>query len=484
MGIITIPALRPDFPEWSWQSVNGSATLEQVELSYRAVTELLQTWDFAHLVWNDVADLTNQMLSELGLTWDDTYGTLEQCRMPESGSVLMADRFNSAALNISRIGVINWRWGQEPPPPGAVGREEMRGVSRYGHDADFVYGWLILELTKKLNKTISFLKGNETVDDLNVFAEAESRLYGLLALTVKTFFASYPESESYLSGLLGIPPANPIVIAGRASSYKYILAHDIPVVSMLCRVLAASSDLETAAALRVAPVISQEMARSIKTAKASVLGNIPMALTEYYARSFAAAVMASKSARFLSLPDLISTSFCTAAGIAKQARFLTSAAGRESTYGFAELMSKVPGFVSASALSDALWAVSAIACENCPVEGFILGRSYSLPEASVPDPLPVIISGNGISGASGSLISQDGFPIQHISIGESYPLAIIGPGAPTVIGGISAEDSNCYAGMTLILPPWIYPSYTEDNELLIVQVYGAELGQDGILYIE
>lgn len=126
---------------WSWTASNGSATAEQVRAAYRAITTKGKTYDFSHLVWNDLADNTLSALVEAGLSWDSIYTTLADAKMTAAGDALTAKRFNSLVKNLR----YPWMyWACKPNRNGYLGRLAVS-------PGDIVYGAYLLELAHILN---------------------------------------------------------------------------------------------------------------------------------------------------------------------------------------------------------------------------------------------------------------------------------------------------------------------------------------------
>lgn len=99
----------PDIDPWSWDTSNGSADDDTTVLAYEAVTGNGSTYDFSHLVWNDLCDKIAEIQNyDKGSPWatDGPGGLdLDATRMDpddETDRILTADRFNSMKYNLGR----------------------------------------------------------------------------------------------------------------------------------------------------------------------------------------------------------------------------------------------------------------------------------------------------------------------------------------------------------------------------------------------
>ena len=54
---------------WSWNTANGSATAEQTQLAYEAITGRGEISDFSYLVWNDLCKKVRAMVILSGTGW-------------------------------------------------------------------------------------------------------------------------------------------------------------------------------------------------------------------------------------------------------------------------------------------------------------------------------------------------------------------------------------------------------------------------------
>ena len=88
---------------WDWNSQNVSASAENTQKAYLAVTQKKRADEFHHTVWNDLCTVTNNVLSNKSLRWNSKYATLDATKMSSNDKTLTAVRFNSLRLNIDQI---------------------------------------------------------------------------------------------------------------------------------------------------------------------------------------------------------------------------------------------------------------------------------------------------------------------------------------------------------------------------------------------
>lgn len=95
-----VPPENPYLDLWDWgiQNVNASAALTYA--AYSAVTTHGACSNFNYVVWNDMCDKVNQVLSYIGDTWRTTYAGFVPTKMTASDKTLTAVRFNSLRYNI------------------------------------------------------------------------------------------------------------------------------------------------------------------------------------------------------------------------------------------------------------------------------------------------------------------------------------------------------------------------------------------------
>lgn len=154
-----LPLIESEYPLFSWEESNGSATAEQTQKAYKAITSKGETSDFSRFVWNDLVDKVRHAVVESGGSWDSTYATLTGTKVQSKYDALTAKKFNSVALNIENLINTKWKWACIKDLQGYLGRSRMLGVSDVGEKkSDIVYGWYIEELARVTNVLLQVLK--------------------------------------------------------------------------------------------------------------------------------------------------------------------------------------------------------------------------------------------------------------------------------------------------------------------------------------
>lgn len=153
-----LPLLSSDFPYFSWEEQTGNATVEQLQKAYNAVISEGKTTDFSRVVWNDLVELLYQAIIQSGLTWIDSYGSVEDTKIISLYGKLTAKRFNAMTINIDTIINNAWRWEVNPYVLGYVARARFYGIAEKKKKGDYVYGWYIIILADVINLLIAVLK--------------------------------------------------------------------------------------------------------------------------------------------------------------------------------------------------------------------------------------------------------------------------------------------------------------------------------------
>ena len=91
--------------EFSWFKSNGTATAEQTQKAYTAVTTKGKTTDFSYKVWNDIVDKVNEIHVYSNIEWFDNFNTLENTKMTSTDKEITANRYNSLLFNIWNYGI-------------------------------------------------------------------------------------------------------------------------------------------------------------------------------------------------------------------------------------------------------------------------------------------------------------------------------------------------------------------------------------------
>lgn len=93
--------------QWSWVMSNGLSTANQTQAAYTALTNKGLTSDMSYLVWNDMVNKVNDMISGLpaysGLSWMSTYASYNNTLMSTSNKSITAVRYNSLVCNINAM---------------------------------------------------------------------------------------------------------------------------------------------------------------------------------------------------------------------------------------------------------------------------------------------------------------------------------------------------------------------------------------------
>lgn len=169
-----LPALPSSYPLFDWSGSNGSATAEQTQAAYTAMTSQGPCSDFSRFVWNDLVDTLSGALTAAGLAWNESYGTAESAKITSYLGALTAQKFNNVRHNIQNLINATWPWEFNPTISGYLGRVNMRGVSSYGANADILYGWYIEELAKMINITIQVLRNDEILSRMVHTGESQT----------------------------------------------------------------------------------------------------------------------------------------------------------------------------------------------------------------------------------------------------------------------------------------------------------------------
>lgn len=155
-----LPLISSDYPLFSWD------VDEQHQKAYTALTSQGHTSAFSRLVWNDIIDKLVGALTEAGLTWDNSYGTVDETKMTTSPSALSAKRFNAVTYNIEQVINTTWRWEVDADTQGYLGRSRVYGYTNKGLESDYVYGWYLVELARVLNVFLNILKNEANFGEL------------------------------------------------------------------------------------------------------------------------------------------------------------------------------------------------------------------------------------------------------------------------------------------------------------------------------
>jgi len=405
-----LPLLYNDW-KWDWTKSNGYASADQTQTAYDALVNKGLCADFSRLVWNDLVDMTAEAINIAGLTWDSTYGKSSDCKITESMGSLTAAAFNAVAQNIHQFGFVTWKWAKNSSTPGYVGRNAFRGYSLYKDNSDFLYGWYIIELAKKLNLMLAVLQDKADFTELEsvtqVLSYQDAKLVAdpaavlehsgvirsidasLLAIAKILEASSYTAGYSYSDGVLLVRP--PVILesatqavtisdteadrlhtqalehAGYSRTITYAVLTDLVFVAYLKHY--GYSRTRSVAELEISNMRELEALQMIKSYSSAKLIAVAVWLLEskQYARSYDSAELL-KVERLL-LQAMSHSDSYDFAEAALMDRVLLSSAGLVKSYTKATLQYMIPLYLKAiiyslsytKAKATAVAAVSAIA---------------------------------------------------------------------------------------------------------------------------
>lgn len=214
-----LPLLPSDWDNWDWTLSNGVATAEQTQNAYNAVLNQGECASFSRLVWNDIVNCLVVALEVAGISWDNKYCSAEECKIDIQYGIFTATMFNSVRHNIDRFGIVHWTWSTIETKEGYIGRIDMRGVEQYENMYDTVYGWYLLELTKRLNTLLNVFKDCADFSNLvhisNTNTVNDTRMNRLVMKSIDMFIysifigvsisAAIPSIPIYGAELIGVP---------------------------------------------------------------------------------------------------------------------------------------------------------------------------------------------------------------------------------------------------------------------------------------
>lgn len=264
---------------WSWDASNGGATAAQTSAAYEAAASQGLTADFAYLVWNDLVNTADDVLTARGELWRSSYATLAETLMEAAGDPLTDERFNALVQNLQYQYPF---WRNQPGRTGYLGRLAVTGQEAVGASADIVYGAYLLELAFILNVLIDALGEMDagyatrlehssegavwTSERLPLRAPASRRmtLDDALSLGARSHRMTAPPSRpmaradaiwSDASHKLRAPESRPLPITNRVRSYR-----SIDFIAQNERPLNLTHLLETARSILLSPDASAIMA--------------------------------------------------------------------------------------------------------------------------------------------------------------------------------------------------------------------------------
>lgn len=189
-----LPLLSSSFPYFSWETQFNNATSEQLQNGYAALTSTGKTTEFHRFIWNDMVDLLDQIQKQVGLTWDNTYGSAKETKVLEKYGKFTAQKFNAMTINMEPIIMNVWKWHVDKYYPGYVARPRFYGITEKADKADYLYGHYILELARVLNQIIATLKNEADFADF-VIREKSSTPTEVTTLSQRAAALAYKRSD-------------------------------------------------------------------------------------------------------------------------------------------------------------------------------------------------------------------------------------------------------------------------------------------------
>lgn len=204
MPIDRIPILSEDYPLFDWNDHL---------LSYYALGEGELVSGFQKETWNAIIDKASSALSAAGMSWDADYTTASGAKVTQAYGPLSATMFNSVRHNLDCLTPVGWGWAKNPNMRGYVGRNDFKGYGEYGMDGDLFYAEYLLELVRRLNLTLSIMKGTANLKEMEAPLQSLSLVIpGLLAQPSAPMAFSEPAFSSFICGLM----------AKRAGQFSYM----------------------------------------------------------------------------------------------------------------------------------------------------------------------------------------------------------------------------------------------------------------------
>lgn len=202
--------LRSDYPLWDW------TTTEDRQKSYNALANKLNTSNFKISVWNEMVDLLNNALIDVGLSWDSTYCTLLETKLYKIlflfPAPLTAIKFNSFRYNIEKVINTTWIWQYDKNYEGYVGRKNFIGAST-SNNPDTLYSSTMLELVRKLNLFINILKNEaDLIDCIN---SLKLSMTSNVSLSIPTLARAYVNYTGVTTTNSNIDIDTPIIIGAK-----------------------------------------------------------------------------------------------------------------------------------------------------------------------------------------------------------------------------------------------------------------------------
>lgn len=202
--------LRSDYPLFDW------TTTEDRQKSYNALVNKLNTSNFKISVWNEMVDLLNNALIEVGLSWDSMYCTFLETKLYKILFIfpapLTATKFNSFRYNIEKVINSTWIWEYDKSYEGYVGRKDFIGAST-SNNPDTLYSSTMLELVRKLNLFINILKNEANL--LNCINSLKGSMTSKASLSIPTLARAYVNYTGVTTINSNIDIDTPIIVGAK-----------------------------------------------------------------------------------------------------------------------------------------------------------------------------------------------------------------------------------------------------------------------------
>lgn len=210
MPIENIPAIREDYPLFSW---------DDHKESFAALKKGGEVAGFKKETWNAIIDKLQAVLTESGLSWDkSSYTTAENAKITEAYGALSAAMFNAVRHNIDHPIPVGWKWANDSTFRGYVGRKDFRGYADYGTQCDLFYAEYLIEIVRKLNLLIEMLRGTAPFSDFENQCNIESRCDVNLQLIPTVPISAEEKSSSTASGKIVLVPSVPLSAEEKSQS--------------------------------------------------------------------------------------------------------------------------------------------------------------------------------------------------------------------------------------------------------------------------
>lgn len=224
MPIDTIPILSEDYPLFDW---------DDYPLSYYALAEGELVSGFQKETWNAIIDKALSALSAAGMSWDTAYTTAANAKVTQAYGPLSATMFNSVRHNLDCLTPVGWGWAKNPNMRGYIGRTDFKGYADYGMGGDLFYAEYLLELVRRLNLTLSIMRGTANLKEMEAPVQSQSLVIpGLLSLPSAPMAFSEPAFSSFICGIRSAKSGSMEYI-DKAKSLHRVTAADVRVKRML-----------------------------------------------------------------------------------------------------------------------------------------------------------------------------------------------------------------------------------------------------------